>query len=226
MSIVNYLHALSHRPETGWDPVPSEHAELYSQLEWDNFYPTNVHRLVDQIGNWMGGLEGKRVLDLGAGPGHYSVGFAQKGAQVTWHDISHKYRSIAQQYAEKFAVNIDFSLGYLEDSRKFIDTPFDLVFVRGCWFCCMNDRDFAKLVYKLIKPGGAGYVDSPDFKMDGKPTVQLKYLINKLVWFKIGHPHPPPGRIANLIHACGVEQMTVDYSTGENDKVFFRKPKL
>lgn len=225
MSIFNYLHALNHRPETGWDPVPSEHAERYAQLEWGKYYPTNVYRQVDLLGSRIGGLEGKRVLDLGGGPGHYSVGFAQRGASVTWHDISQKYLSIVREYAEKHAVNIELSLGYLEDAKGFLDSPFDLVFVRGCWYCCMRDRSFAKLVYRLVKPGGAGYIHSPHFDTKGNSFVQLKYILNKHLWFKIGHPHPPPGRIANLIHACGVEQMIVDYSTGESDKVFFIKPK-
>jgi SAM-dependent methyltransferase len=226
MSIVNYLHYLLHRPEKGWDPVPLEHVEMYCQVQWDDFHQNKVHPVVDLLGSRIGGLEGKRVLDLGGGPGHYSVAFAQRGAKVTWHDVSYRYRNIAQQWAEKLDVNVDFSLGYMEETKKFIDTPFDLVFVRGCWFCCIHDPDFAKLVYQLVKPGGAGYVDSPHFDIEGKWILQLKYNLNKYLWFKLGHPHPPPGRIARLIDACGVDHMILDYSSGENDKVFFIKPKI
>lgn len=225
MSVVNYLHALTHRPETGWDPVPPDHAESYSQVEWEEFYPTNVLRLIDGLGSRIGGLEGKRVLDLGGGPGQYSVGFARRGARVTWHDISQKYRSIAQQYAEKNGVNIEFSLGYLEDAKKFIDSQFDLVFVRGCWFCCINDRNFAKLVYQLVKPGGAGYIDTFDFDRKGQWKLELKYYLNKYLWFKVGHPNPPPGRVANLINSYKLDHMSVDYSPEGNDFVFFIKSK-
>jgi 2-polyprenyl-3-methyl-5-hydroxy-6-metoxy-1,4-benzoquinol methylase len=182
-------------------------------------------RLVDDLGSRIGGLEGKRVLDLGAGPGQYSIGFAQRGAQVTWHDISHKYMSIAKHYAEKYGVNVEFSLGYLEDAKKFIDTPFDLVFVRGCWFCCINDRDFAKLVYQLAKPGGAGYIDTFDFDREGKWQLNFKYYLNKYLWFKVGHPNPPPGRVANLINSYKIDQLNADYSSQGSDFVFFIKSK-
>ena len=42
---------------------------------------------------------------------------------------------------------------------------------------------------------------------------------------KIGHPHPPRGRIAHLFNQLPVEKMLADYSVSTNDRVIFIKAK-
>ena len=143
---------------------------------------------------------GKRILDLGGGPGQYSVLFAQRGADVTWHDVSREYESIARERAAAAGVTFRFSLGYLEDAQRFREQPFDLVFCRVCWYYARSDRAFSRQFYSLIKPGGVGYVEcnTPAFS---QPTGwrRLQYWLNQNFWFKVGHPMPPHGRIARLL---------------------------
>jgi hypothetical protein len=43
------------------------------------------------------------------------------------------------------------------------------------------------------------------------------------LWWKIGHPYPPHGRIAKLIQAHPVKKMIVDYSSEFSDIVMFVK---
>ena len=78
---VNYLHSLLHRVESGWDPISPEYAREYADFASSRIDIT----LVDHLERQVGGLSGKRVLDLGGGPGQYSVLFAERGADVTWH---------------------------------------------------------------------------------------------------------------------------------------------
>jgi SAM-dependent methyltransferase len=216
--MINQLLYRRRRPERGWDPVPASHADAYAAGEWEIFSPA----IIDQLEQRLGPVSGRRVLDLGGGPGQYSVAFARRGAIVTWHDISRRYEEIVLRHAEAEGVTVKTSLGYLEDARRLPRDGFDLVFVRGCWNYCMSDRAFARLVLRLVAPGGAAYVDSPHLfraHTDWRRHHRYTYLLNKYLWFKIGHPAPPPGRIARLFEELGVAEVDADYRTGENDRV-------
>lgn len=216
----NTLHALLHRPEKGWDPVPNEYAGKYADVEWSKVNG----ELIAQLENKIGGFQGKRILDLGGGPGQYSVAFAQRGAEVTWHDISHNYHRIAQRHAEAAGVKLNFSLGYLEEAKKFLAQPFDLVFNRICWYYCKNDRAFARLVYNLVKPGGVAYIDTNNTAFAAiRGKTKLIYFLNNHFAWKVGHPFPPSGRIARLFRQYPLDELTEDYSTGRNDRIVFVK---
>lgn len=217
---VNYLHSLFHRVEDGWDPVSSSYAFSYAEQAWNDCSVQVVHDLEFLVG----GLAGKRVLDLGGGPGQYSVLFAQRGADVTWHDISRQYQVITRERAAAAGVVINFSLGYLEDARRFQMQPFDLLFCRVCWYYARGDRSFARLVDSLVKPSGVGYVESntPAFSRP-RGWRRLQYALNHYLWLKIGHPMPPHGRIAALLQRSNITRMTLDYSSPLRDVVVFTK---
>ena len=217
---VNYLHTLLHRVENGWDPISNSYASSYADFAWNERSPEIVYDLASRVG----GLAGKRVLDLGGGPGQYSVLFAQHGAIVTWHDVSCEYESIARQRADVAGVSMSYSIGYLEDARCFESALFDLVFCRGCWCYSRSDRAFARLVYSLIKPGGVGYVEcnTPEFSHPQSWRV-AQYWLNRHLWLKVGHPMPPHGRIAALLQRCDLRDMTLDYSSRLRDIIIFTK---
>ena len=217
---VNLLHSFFHRVEKGWDPIPASYAEEYDRLASNDVHTSVVNRLAELAG----GLSNKRVLDLGGGPGHYTVLFSNSGARVTWHDISRHYERLARRRAEGLPVPVEFSLGYLEDAAKFSQNPFDLVFCRICWYYSRNDRSFARLMYNLIKPGGIGYVEcnTPEFSQP-KGMRKLQSWLNRRLWWKIGHPLPPHGRIANLFHAYPISYMELDYASNLRDVVIFVK---
>jgi 2-polyprenyl-3-methyl-5-hydroxy-6-metoxy-1,4-benzoquinol methylase len=214
---VNFLHKLLHRYEDGWDPISPEYANEYASL-----VPGGINMTL--LDNLSGGLAGKRVLDLGGGPGHYSVLLAKRGARVTWHDVSREYEKIARKHAEDCGVSLDFSMGYLEEAAKFGDNPFDLVFCRVCWNYCRSDRSFSRLVYRLIKPGGIGYIECNNTAFaNPRGFLRLQYWLNRYVWWKIGHPLPPHGRIAKLMQKYPVTFMELDYNSDKSDIVTFVK---
>jgi len=218
--VINSLHKLLHRPERGWDPVPAKHAADYTRLAES----TVDHNLVGMLAEKLGGLAGKRVLDLGGGPGQYAVTFACEGACVVWHDISRNYLRIAEARARSGAVNLTFSLGYLEDAGRLSADPFDLVFCRLCWYYCAADRPFAGIIYSLLKPGGAAYIDASTPALESPVGIRgFQCFLNNALWFKVGHPHPPHGRIARLFHQYPVAYMELDYSLPLRDRVFLIK---
>lgn len=221
--MINRLHSVFFRPENGWDPVPAAHAERYAEGEWRAIDTT----LVDRLETWLDGFAGKRVLDLGGGPGQYSVGFAVRGADVTWHDVSRRYLDIARAHARARRVAVEFSLGYMEEARRFLDRPFDLVFSRIAWSYCMSDAPFSRLVYGLVKPGGVGYVDTntPAFVRDMSLRLRTVHWLNAALRIKVGHPYPPHGRIAHLFCRLPMERIEIDYARATNDRVLFRKAR-
>lgn len=203
--------------EGGYDPIPSEYAQSYANGEWDQFNPV----LVDILEERLGGFAGKRILDIGAGPGQHAVTFARRGAQVTWHDISRNYMEFAKAKAASFNVEMEFSLGYMEEAARFQDRPFDLVFNRICWSYCLNDANFARVVHGLIRPGGHGYIDN--FVSPDQAFFRPRYWLNAATGIKVGHPYPPPGRLERLFLAFGDLDLEVMHRSATNERLFLTR---
>lgn len=74
-------------------------------------------------------VKDKNMLDVGCGPGFYSIELARKGAKVTGLDYSKGMISAAQRNASEAGVDIDFKHGdYLEEEGI---PAFDCVFATG-----------------------------------------------------------------------------------------------
>jgi SAM-dependent methyltransferase len=222
MITVNYLRYLLRRPERGFDPVPEEYAQRNSRHEWAKFMQGEYNGLIDWLEKLNGGFRGKTVLDLGGGPGQFCAAFARRGASVTWHDISARYQKIAEKETAARGLSVKYSIGYLEDAEKFTGAGFDFVFNRICWMYCSDDRSFARLVFRLVKPGGAGYVDSHHLPVQGMRP-RIDYALNRYLYIKNSYVPPPRGRIIRLLGKYPVERPMVDASTEENDRLFFRR---
>lgn len=201
----------------GFDPVPSEHARTYAEHEWANI---NLG-LVDDLEARLGGFRGKRVLDLGAGPGRSSFEFARRGARVVWHDVSRNYLNLARDKAGAIGADIRFELGYLEEAAKYADEPFDFVFNRICWFYCTNDFNFARIFHRLIRPGGSAYIDNYMKRVPG--GFPLRIWINAYLGIKIGHVLPPPGRLEKLFGAHADIEIEVISRSEKNEKLFLTR---
>ncbi len=224
--IINKFASFFSKAIPDWDPVPETHAQQYAESEW--VIGAN-EVLLNELECWLGGFSGKKVLDLGGGPGQYSVAFAKRGALVTWHDISAAYAKIAEQKAEDHGVAIEFSIGYMDEALKLLKADYDLVFNRICWYYGFSDRSFSRTLFALIKPGGVGYVDTTHsgwHRESLSPAGQLKTWLNDCFSVKIGHPFPPHGRLAKLFLELPVEKMQIDYSTETNDRLLFRRSQV
>lgn len=221
--MLNFLFEKWNRPEKGWDPVPAAHAEEYAKNEWENFNPA----VIDWIEEHIGPLAGKRVLDLGGGPGQYSVAFAKRGADVIWLDVSARYRNYVLTKAREHGVRLKTFVAYMDEAEKIVDSgSYDLVFNRICWYYSRSDQGFAKTIYRLMSPGGYAYVNSRHLTFTwkaGHAITNAKHFLNKFTFLKAGHPHPPKGRIARLFCTFPVEYMVADFSRSTNDVVFIKK---
>lgn len=223
--MINWLHSRIHRPENGWDPVPEDYAAQYAENEWSHGVRP---KLLDFLDQWVDGLSGRNVLDLGGGPGQYSVAFAMRGAKVTWYDVSNRYLTIAKTKAKEAGVDVRFSLGYMDEAPEILEETFDLVFNRICWNYGRGDHSFARAVYSLLKPGGVAYVDAclSETKYSSvSGSADFRARLNNATGWKIGHPYPPHGRLATLFAKKPVEKLLIDYSSPQNDRVTFIRAK-
>ena len=184
----NKIHAYFDNQHKGWDPISDDYAQSYADYSNANFDATCVEELNLLCGN----LQGKTLIDLGGGPGQYTIALAKYGAKVTWRDVSKNYMQIVQQQVLKENLNINFQLQYMDTATG----SFDVVFNRVCFHYCINDYAFLKTIYNLMNEKGVAYLmlhneNMANLKNKNRVKRLYKYIVlylNTYVDIKIGHP--------------------------------------
>ena len=110
-----------------------------------------VERIVDWLDEQLD-LDGKRVIDLGCGPGLYARRMARRGAEVTGVDFS----AVALDYARTRSTE---GVRYVEADYLADDLPsgFDVATLIYYDFCALGPDDRARLlqrIHELLEPGG------------------------------------------------------------------------
>lgn len=105
--------ALAHR---WWDP----------QSEFKPLHDINPLRIgwVEQI---AGGLQRKRIVDVGCGGGIFAEALAQLGADVTGIDLSEKGIGVARLHQHESGTNVDYRLVAAESLALEMPGTFDIV---------------------------------------------------------------------------------------------------
>lgn len=131
---------------------------LAYHLDQDTPLASRPIALIEKIVDWLDAelsLDGKRVCDLGCGPGLYSTRFAERGADVTGVDFS----PTAIEYAESQISTTDCGIKYLVADYLNDDLPteFDVVTLIYYDFCALSPVDRQKLLQRIasmLNPGG------------------------------------------------------------------------
>jgi ubiquinone/menaquinone biosynthesis C-methylase UbiE len=157
------------RPENGYDPVSRSHASAYSESEFQKL----DRKFLEKVCSHYGTPTGKKILDLGAGPGQYTVEFAKYGfKEAIWWDISANYKQVfLDRCRQEKITNFQCKMNYLDE----VSGNFDSVFNRICWYYCMNDDQFMKKIYLAMKEGGKGV-----FVINTAEKVMRRYIQNDL----------------------------------------------
>ncbi|HEY3838981.1 MAG TPA: class I SAM-dependent methyltransferase [Bryobacteraceae bacterium] len=108
----------------------------------------------------MGSLQGKRVLDVGAGLGESSVYFALLGGQVTAVDISPRMVETAMALARRYGTQIEGIVSSGEDLRLPPDT-YDIVYVANAIHHVEDRTRLLDQIYNALKPGGRLFTIDP-----------------------------------------------------------------
>ena len=113
---------------------------------------------IDAIVSWLDetvSLKGKRLLDLGCGPGLYAERFCDKGAAVTGLDLS----EVSLAHARAEAMRRGLGIAFLLANYVTGDLPggFDLITLIYCDYGALSPAQRQSLLAKIkgaLKPGG------------------------------------------------------------------------
>ncbi|MDT7830064.1 class I SAM-dependent methyltransferase [Pricia sp. S334] len=114
----------------------------------------DAYQKPEKVLEYLGELEGKKIMDIGAGSGYFSVKLAEKGAQVIAADVSDEFQEALQQRIE------DNNLGNIElrkipyDSPNLADNEVDMVLIVNTYHHIENRSDYFSKVKKGIHPEG------------------------------------------------------------------------
>jgi SAM-dependent methyltransferase len=219
--MINWLHSVLHNPRLGWDPISVDYAAAYSHAAQCD------QNVIDLFGREIGGYSGKRIVDLGSGPGQYAAEFARRGAEVTCIDVSATYLALVDKRLQSEGLKANLVLGYMDHVTRLTGGGFDGAFSNVSWYYCMNDLRFARRILAALKPGGVALVctNIEPFEEERSRLRDLLYWMNGRLYLKIGHPLPPRGRVAFAFHRLGGCDVDVDYNNPVTDLVLTRKAR-
>ena len=104
---------------------------------------------------------GHRVLDIGGGPGRYSLYLAQRGCDVTLLDLSPNNAAFAAERAAGQGLPLQTAVGDARHADAVVQGPFDHVLLMGPMYHLLEESDRVMAVeaaLRLLKPGGNLYV--------------------------------------------------------------------
>lgn len=101
--------------------------------------------------------DGDCILDIGGGPGRYSLTLAEKGYDVTLFDLSQGNVAFASQKASEMNLSLKTVCGDACHVDKLINGLFDIILLMGPLYHLPNEDDRVRAVnaaLRLLKPGG------------------------------------------------------------------------
>ncbi len=133
---------------------------------------------------------GQRVLDIGGGPGRYSMWLAARGCDVTLADLSKGNVAFAIDKAAQLGLPLEAVQANALDLGQFKDATFDHVLLMGPLYHLTEEKDRMQAVreaLRVLKPGGTLHVafissfagpiyamkDAPESVLD--PTIQHQW---------------------------------------------------
>ncbi len=130
-----------------------------AQNEWDRLdrhrteFAVTLRAMKDYLPHSLA-----EVLDVGGGPGRYSIALAKLGYRVTLLDLSEGCLQLAQKKAKEAGVNLAGCLrGNAIDLRRFRGSSFDVVLLMGPLYHLLDvdSRDQAlKELHRVLKQNG------------------------------------------------------------------------
>ena len=98
-----------------------------------------------------------KVLDIGGGPGRYSLYLAEKGCDVTLFDLSCENTKFAEERAAEYGLKLNTITGDVREIGKLVDGQFDHVLLMDPIYHLLEETDRINAVngaLGLLKPGG------------------------------------------------------------------------
>lgn len=151
-----------------------------------------------KVGEILGDIAGKKVLDVGAGTGRLSVSLANAGAEVIALDVSEEMLKVLQKKNPRIKI----AVGEAED-LPFDDNSFDIVTAAFLIVHLKDLGSFFDEVYRVLKPGGKFLVTNINQKEP--PEVVTKEGVIKIESF-YHRPEDVVEKLNNLAFAIEREE--------------------
>ena len=130
-------------------------AEGYSQVNQEELAGENRYHWIRELESQIpsGRKEELEILDIGTGPGFFSILLAEKGYHVTAVDYTEAMLEEARKNAGALAGNIQF---YRMDAQSlgFLDESFDVIVTRNLTWNLENPIQAYREWKRVLKPGG------------------------------------------------------------------------
>ena len=126
---------------------------------------------------------GSRILDIGGGPGQYSIHYARQGHTMTLLDLSDENVRFAKKKARQYGVKITAVQGDATDLSRFPDNSFDTVFLMGPLYHLLTEESRIRAIQeakRVLKPGG--YLFSSFILMFGGVIYGLRDSQETILW--------------------------------------------
>lgn len=104
---------------------------------------------------------GDKVLDIGGGPGRYSLWLAERGCEVTLFDLSDGNIAFAREKAAERGLPLKTICGNAVEAANYPEEKFDHVLVMGPMYHLFQESDRRKVIenaMKVLKPDGKIYI--------------------------------------------------------------------
>lgn len=161
---------------------------------------SNDERLLSQLVDLP--MDGRLVVEVGAGSGRDSVALARRGARVTVVDYVMSSLGVIREQARAAGVEI---LCVCADGQRmpFRDRVFDLVFHQGLMEHFRDPLPLVRENYRVLRPGGHCLIDVP--QRYHIYTAVKHVLIGLNRWFAGWETEFSPGELAGVMRSVGFE---------------------
>ena len=160
------------------------HYDADPRKEWDRLqtkHPYEKYITTHMMDRYI--KPGDTILDIGGGPGHYSIHYARQGHDVTLLDLSEENVRFAKKKARQYGVKIKALQGNALDLSVFPDDSFDIVFLMGPLYHLMNEESRVQAIReakRVLKPGG--FLFSSFILMFGGVIYGLREIQETILW--------------------------------------------
>lgn len=114
----------------------------------------DAYQQPEKVLEYLGNIQGKMIMDIGAGSGYFSVKLAEKGAKVIAADVDDEFQEFLNDRIEKNNLKNIETRKIPYDSPKLKAAEVDMVFIVNVYHHIENRPEYFTKVKKGTKPDG------------------------------------------------------------------------
>ena len=119
-------------------------------------------KIASRIDGYLSGHDIKDVLDLGCGPGFFTLALGSRGYRIVGVDYSDKMIAEARKNATDRNIDAEFAVMDAQD-LGFLDSSFDLVISRNLFWCLEHPETAYREVLRVLRPGGMAIISDGNY---------------------------------------------------------------